>query len=73
MSRYQRLFDALSEAEEIQSCLGAVEDLLDTGAPLDASGNGGRDRLATLLGRLRREQEAALLAVRTSLQDIACK
>lgn len=70
MSKYQRLFDAMNEAEELQDCLHAVEELTGTDNDLSARMNGGRDRLATLLGRLLRQQQAALADVRTAFAVI---
>lgn len=71
MSKYQRVFDAMNEAEELQACLAAVEELTGTDNDLSARMNGGRDRLATLLGRLLRQQQAALAELRESLQSLA--
>lgn len=55
---------ALDQAEELAVCLEAVTDLLTPGLALDDTG---KDKLATLLGVLLRQQAAAIGGLRAAL------
>lgn len=66
-SPYRDLFAALDEAEELQTCIASVADLCGTDCGLDARMNGARDRLATLLSYLYRQQKRAMETLRDAL------